>query len=167
MVKEVEGDLLKLASQGNFDIIAHGCNCFNTMGAGIARSIQDKYREAYIEDCRTAKGSRSKLGTMSSAKCDDLWVANLYTQYYIGTTPKGKPPLCYDALSKSLEALRQFCMDNSLSRLGLPYIGAGLAGGDWSAIKRIIEDVFNESSIQVTIVKYNPSKKDTYAKNRI
>ena len=28
----VHGDLFKLAEQGEFDIIVHGCNCFNTMG---------------------------------------------------------------------------------------------------------------------------------------
>ncbi len=33
---EIKGDLIELAKQGNFDVIAHGCNCFCTMGAGIA-----------------------------------------------------------------------------------------------------------------------------------
>ena len=34
--QEVEGDLIKLALKGNFDVIVHGCNCFCTMKAGIA-----------------------------------------------------------------------------------------------------------------------------------
>ena len=32
----VKGDLIKSAKEGQFDVIIHGCNCFNTMGAGIA-----------------------------------------------------------------------------------------------------------------------------------
>jgi O-acetyl-ADP-ribose deacetylase (regulator of RNase III) len=36
MYQEIKGDLIELAKQGNFDVIAHGCNCFCTMGAGIA-----------------------------------------------------------------------------------------------------------------------------------
>ena len=32
----VDGDLISLALYGHFDVIAHGCNCFCTMGAGIA-----------------------------------------------------------------------------------------------------------------------------------
>ena len=36
MYKEVVGDLIRLAKEGEFDVIAHGCNCFCTMGAGIA-----------------------------------------------------------------------------------------------------------------------------------
>lgn len=34
--KEVEGDLIKLALNGDFDVISHGCNCFCNMQAGIA-----------------------------------------------------------------------------------------------------------------------------------
>ena len=34
--EEVDGDLIKLAKEGMFDVIAHGCNCHSTMGAGIA-----------------------------------------------------------------------------------------------------------------------------------
>ena len=28
MIRYVDGDLLKLADEGHFDVIAHGCNCF-------------------------------------------------------------------------------------------------------------------------------------------
>lgn len=34
--QEIKGDLIKLALQGKFDVIAHGCNTFCNMGAGIA-----------------------------------------------------------------------------------------------------------------------------------
>ena len=35
-MKTVTGDLIALAQQGTFDVIAHGCNCMCQMGAGIA-----------------------------------------------------------------------------------------------------------------------------------
>ena len=35
-VCEVEGNLIDLALEGRFDLIAHGCNCHKIMGAGIA-----------------------------------------------------------------------------------------------------------------------------------
>ena len=31
------GNLLQLADDGVFDVIVHGCNCFNEMGAGISK----------------------------------------------------------------------------------------------------------------------------------
>ena len=36
MINYVDGDLIKLAKVGKFDVIVHGCNCLSTMGAGIA-----------------------------------------------------------------------------------------------------------------------------------
>ncbi len=28
MIRYVDGDLVKMAKEGKFDVIAHGCNCF-------------------------------------------------------------------------------------------------------------------------------------------
>ena len=48
MYNEINGDLIKLALEGKFDVIAQGCNCFCTMSAGIAPQMTkvfgcDKY----------------------------------------------------------------------------------------------------------------------------
>lgn len=43
MYKEIKGDLIKLALEGEFDVIAHGCNCFCTMGAGIAVAMKNTF----------------------------------------------------------------------------------------------------------------------------
>lgn len=42
----VHGDLIQLALAGQFDVIIHGCNCFCTMGAGIAKAIRQEFPEA-------------------------------------------------------------------------------------------------------------------------
>ena len=47
-MKIVKGDLLQMGKDGTFDIILHGCNCFNTMGAGIAAQIATKFPDAKI-----------------------------------------------------------------------------------------------------------------------
>jgi O-acetyl-ADP-ribose deacetylase (regulator of RNase III) len=39
-MKTIQGDLIRLAREGGFDLIVHGCNCFGTMGAGIAKGIK-------------------------------------------------------------------------------------------------------------------------------
>ena len=84
-VKVVEGDLIKLAIEGDFDVIIHGCNCFCTMGAGIAKGIKSEFPEAYKADVNTAKGSREKLGTFSSATVTrnnyEITIINAYTQH--------------------------------------------------------------------------------------
>ena len=35
-MKVVKGNIFDLAEQGEFDVVVHGCNCFCTMGKGIA-----------------------------------------------------------------------------------------------------------------------------------
>ncbi len=35
-MKEITGNLITLGLAGDFEVIIHGCNCFNTMGSGVA-----------------------------------------------------------------------------------------------------------------------------------
>ena len=84
-MKIIQGDLIQLAQESYFDVIVHGCNCFNTMGAGIAKYIKQEFPEAYQADCQTIKGDRQKLGEISYAHITkgnlDLIVVNGYTQF--------------------------------------------------------------------------------------
>lgn len=41
--QEIYGDLITLAKQGKFDVIAHGCNCFCRMKRGIAPQMAEAF----------------------------------------------------------------------------------------------------------------------------
>lgn len=136
-MKTVTGDLIALAQAGQFDVIVHGCNCFCTMGAGIAKFIRQAFPQAYAADMATPKGDRAKLGSYSVATLEQphgtLHVVNGYTQHHW----RGKGVLAdYDAIDRLFAAIRQ---DFSGQRIGYPLIGAGLAGGDWQRIAAIID----------------------------
>ena len=64
-MKRIEGDLIQKAKDGEFDLIVHGCNCFCTMGAGIAKQIKKNFPQAFEEDLKTEKGDHGKLGTIT------------------------------------------------------------------------------------------------------
>lgn len=135
-MKIIQGDLIKLALAGKFEVLVHGCNCMCTMGAGIAKQIKREFPEAYLADCKTLKGDRLKLGTISYASINkneiDLVVVNGYTQYHW----MGKGVLVdYDALSSVFRSVKQ---KFSGKIIGYPKIGAGLAKGDWQIISQII-----------------------------
>lgn len=152
MTKE-QGNLISLAFQNRFEIIAHGCNCFHTMGAGIAATIRTKFPSAYEADLKTPYGDRNKLGTFSYAEIPDnnLIVANLYTQFRWGKTTRHETKNDrYTAISNALTNLKNFANGKPT---GIPKIGAGLAGGDWNIIEQIIEEKFPE----VTVVEFNLS----------
>jgi O-acetyl-ADP-ribose deacetylase (regulator of RNase III) len=136
-MKTVEGDLITLALQGQFDVIVHGCNCFCTMGAGIARVIQEEFPEAYAADLVTIKGDRNKLGDFSFATVTrnghQITIVNGYTQFHF----HGESVLVdYDAVQSIFKKVKQRF---SGKRIGYPKIGAGLAGGDWRRISEIID----------------------------
>ncbi|MEO1513950.1 MAG: macro domain-containing protein [Bacteroidota bacterium] len=137
-MKTIKGDLIKLAIDGEFDLIIHGCNCFCTMGAGIAKTIKQKFPEAFTADLQTEKGDESKLGTISWAKSQtengELIIVNGYTQFnWRGTGRKAD----YEAIRQVFTLVKK---EFSGLRIGYPAIGAGLAGGDWNVISKIIEE---------------------------
>jgi O-acetyl-ADP-ribose deacetylase (regulator of RNase III) len=136
-MKIVEGDLITLALAGQFDVIVHGCNCFCTMGAGVALAIQEEFPEAYAADLVTNKSDRKKLGDFSFATVKrnehDITIVNGYTQFHF----HGESVLVdYDAVQRLFKKVKQ---QFSGKRIGYPKIGAGLAGGDWERISQIIE----------------------------
>jgi O-acetyl-ADP-ribose deacetylase (regulator of RNase III) len=151
MIKYVDGDLLKLADEDNFDVIAQGCNCFCVMGSGIAPQIKAKYPDAYTADCATTKGDKNKLGTISYTEKTKPIVVNIYSQFDINGRKQGKMDLDYDALRSGLKAMKT---KFSGKRFGINKIGSGLAGGDWTIIEKIIEEEMRGE--YVTIVNYVP-----------
>jgi O-acetyl-ADP-ribose deacetylase (regulator of RNase III) len=133
MLKHKKGNLLDLAEAGEFDIIVQGCNCFNTMGGGIAREIRERYPMAALVDYGTLKGDYNKLGNYTTAFTGKFLIVNAYTQYNMS---RGDDVFEYTAFQLILEKLVHEFGDK---RIGLPYIGMGLAGGDKDTIIEMIE----------------------------
>lgn len=194
---EIEGDLIQLAKEGRFDVITHGCNCFCTMGAGIAPQMADAFGcdefdmertvrsewddEGYEHAVETTnKGDINKLGTidyqhqylwfehpyvtepgvavpMNSKSpgqpgVKDIIVVNSYTQYNYGKNHKDgvAKPIDYEALALCLRKINKTFAGK---HIGLPKIGAGLAGGDWNRIKNIIQTELKDMKVSVVIYK--------------
>ena len=152
--KEVKGDLIELAKQGEFDVITHGCNCFCNMGAGIAPQMAKAFGCDTFDLEESGLGDMKKLGNIDFdwVYNYDLWVVNSYTQYRYGRNHKDgvKKPLDYEAL---ILCLRKINKEFEGLKIGLPKIGCGLAGGDWKRVKEIIKTELCDCD--VTVVIYN------------
>jgi len=149
-MKTIEGDLLKLALEGKFDVIVHGCNCYCAMGAGIALSVKKIFPEAYEADKQTSKGDKDKLGSFSSVVVNrgqhSITIVNAYTQFHW----KGQGLKAdYEAIDKVFSLIGK---EFSGQRIAYPLIGAGLAGGDWGVISNLIDNRLDGE--QHTLVKY-------------
>lgn len=170
MIKYRQGNLIQLALAGEFDVIAHGCNCFCRMGAGLAPKMASVFEcDKFPMENLNRSGDINKLGTIDYAfsyvndgedpysytvpKIDDrlldkgwkkLIVVNCYTQYYPGKDlDLGALEMCMYKLRHKFKGLK----------FGLPKIGAGLAGGTWKDISEIIDNQFQGE--HVTVVEYN------------
>ncbi len=135
--------------------MAHGCNCFHTMGAGIAREIAKRIPKAYAADKLTDYGDELKLGTFSSALTHkkengvSSRIFNLYTQFVTGDDAR------YKAVEDCFTLLNlEYIKGKSTSILGVPYIGSGIGGLDWSIVEHIIDQA--TPNIQVAVFKFKP-----------
>lgn len=159
-MKTIKGDLIKLAEEGEFDVIIHGCNCFHAMGGGIAEQLADKYPQVEVADKQTEFGDREKLGKWTEAIVevnDNVFtVVNAYTQYKWSS---GSDVFEYEAFQQFLKLFTESVLYCPFRiKIGFPQIGAGLAGGDWSRISKMIEKFSEDvaSYADVTVVEYQP-----------
>jgi O-acetyl-ADP-ribose deacetylase (regulator of RNase III) len=171
--QEIKGDLIELAKAGSFDVIAHGCNCHSTMGAGLAPQMAKAFGCDKFEMERLGS-TISKLGnidyqhfviskwSLEDFKNDlikpELTVVNAYTQYNYGRNHEDGVlrPIDYEALTL---CLRKMNMEFQGKHIGLPMIGAGLAGGDWDHIKYLIQKELRDCQVTVVIYEKPSSNK--------
>lgn len=166
--KEITGNLITLAKAGEFDVIAHGCNCQCIMGAGIAPQMAEAFGADIIDDSyeqdlikHSIEWDRiEKLGNIDWWKpyedlgiedCpEDLYVVNAYTQFDITGRKKGEIDLDYGALRLCMKKINHIFKGK---HIGLPQIGAGLAGGNWNIIKWIIQQELKDCFVTIVIFK--------------
>ena len=147
MIVYKKGDVLNSGET----LIVHGCNCFCTMGSGIAGQIRRQYPEATFADDKTAPGDETKLGTYTWAMCKNKTVIiNAYTQYKFGTDEVHAD---YGAIET---ALTQIVQDfKSFGKpIAMPKIGCGLAGGDWTVVEEILQRIVDRYNARFNVYEW-------------
>lgn len=143
--------------------IAQGCNCFCTMGAGIAKVIKDNHPGAYDVDCDTLKGSRSKLGTFSYYDAEPYRIYNLYTQY----TYNDPSDMFYiSAFRSAMNLMIKDGLECGITDYVMPAIGLGLANGVMSEIVNALDDIaFNHLDVNIHLVVRDTQLYSQFIKN--
>ncbi len=171
MINYIDGDVVKLAKEGAFDVVVHGCNCLSTMGAGVAPQMAkafgcDKFEmETWgpnIEklgniDYETVVLGENVIWSLNDYKNNrnepELIVVNAYTQYRYGRNHADGDvaPFDYEAFTICGRKMNNVFKGK---HIGMPKIGSHLAGGDWNEIEKIIEKEL--SNCKITVVNYKP-----------
>lgn len=143
MLTYKKGDLIKAFKDGEVDVIAHQCNAFHTMGAGVAKAIAKAFPAALSADLASEYGGKEKLGWFTYTLTDYGYIYNLYGQYGYGREGQHTN---YNHLENALLGMKHDLLFRKYKgKIGLPKIGCGLAGGDWTVVENIIENVFSDS----------------------
>lgn len=156
MLKHAKGDLLAMARDGKFHVIVQGCNCFNTMGSGIAKQIKEQFPEAYEVDRQYGyAGDYMKLGNFSVMLGKQFNIINAYTQYdYNKRGDQPRDRFEYTAFTLILQKLLH---EYEACNFGFPYIGMGLAGGNQRQILSLLEwfaEEIEQTGGSATLVEY-------------
>ena len=167
MIRIVTGDATKPISNGPV-IIAHGCNDIGKWGKGFVVPLAEVYPEAKEQYLRWHKEDSWVDKTMVPGAVQfvyptgtDVCIANMITQVGVKSQvldDRLVRPIRYDAVQQCLEKVRVEAKKLKAS-VHMPKIGAGLAGGEWDVIYRIIEKVLMD--VETTIYIYDNKEKKT------
>lgn len=146
MIKEIKLDIFN----SDWEVLIHQTNCWNTMGTGIAKVIKEKYPQVYEADQNTARGDKSKLGTILPVWIDhNKCIINCYGQYRYG---REKRQTNYEAYYRCLEKVKEFMITEKLNKLSIyKFMGCSNSGGNWNICYTMIKEVLDNSEIDVTI----------------
>lgn len=153
IVKYITGNIVKLFLSGYN--VAHGCNCFHQMGAGVAGQLAKAYPPILAIDKENSfLGDTEKLGTYTRATRlhgpddNEVYCFNLYTQFDPG------PNLDYGALVNCMIELNSWANRMIVPpTVYMPRIGCGIAGGDWEKVSVLI-DMFTPN-LNIIIVDWD------------
>lgn len=154
LIKEERRDLCSI----NEGIIVHGCNAQGVMGAGIALQLKTKYPVVFIKYIDALKkinrNERERIvGNVIWVRIHSkLLVANGITQLYYGRAPN-RQYVSYDAIRSVFRYVSNKAIEQNMP-IYFHKIGATLGGGDWSVIRKIIEETV-DSRVSMTLCLVN------------
>ncbi len=150
-IQTVNGNLFDAFLDENV-IIVHGCNAQGVMGSGVARYVRDNFPKAFYDYVRVFEEQQGlTLGqVIMSEVLPRRMIANAITQRYFGSD--GKRYVDYDAVRESFRKVHDFAVGNNYKNIAFPKIGAGLGGGDWNVIEKIIKEELKDLNYVLYVV---------------
>lgn len=126
--------------------LAHCISADFALGAGIAKQFDDVYDmrlklNMFFPIDPGTKYDECNIGTA-------LLVDNVFN---LVTKPRGYHKPRYEDLHNSLMDMKSQCEELYIKKIAMPLIGCGLDGLDWSWVKNMIEEVFEDTNIEILV----------------
>uniref|UniRef100_A0AAQ6AAP6 Macro domain-containing protein n=1 Tax=Amphiprion ocellaris TaxID=80972 RepID=A0AAQ6AAP6_AMPOC len=142
---QVKPELLKQVTSNLFDspndeALAHCISADCRMGVDTAVLLKQKFGGvSELLKQRKAPGQSAVL------------LREGHFIYYLVTKQRAFHKPTYTSLLHSLEDMRSHCIQNGVHKLLMPRIGCGLDQLEWTKVAKILEQVFMDTGITITI----------------
>lgn len=141
IIREEKRDLFTVP-QGYY--LAHCISGDYALGAGIAKQFVEVYNMRFKLHKIFPIPNGEKFANVGSALLIDN-VFNLVTKARCFHKPT------YDSLYETLIDMREQCEELDITKLAIPYIGCGLDKLQWDKVSDVIEDVFEDTDIEILV----------------
>lgn len=120
--------------------IGHGVNCMGLMGAGIAKTVREKFPKTYAEYNQLCKDGHLKPGGYFAYPENDKVIVNLASQNKPGADAS------YGWLFSSLYGFAGLAsqserLERNGNLIALPEIGCGIGGLEWDTVVKVLEAI--------------------------
>jgi O-acetyl-ADP-ribose deacetylase (regulator of RNase III) len=153
ITKYIQGDI----TETELKYIAHGVNCQNKMGSGVAKALYEKFPEVKREyhTFNEDLAPEELLGLTDyihsdNADLDKIFI-NCYTQLNYGYDAER-----YVNYAAVANCFRLMACDG-VDKVAIPKIGCGLAGGNWTFMEQLINDTVGDK-IEIWVYDNNTLK---------
>jgi O-acetyl-ADP-ribose deacetylase (regulator of RNase III) len=145
----IQGDLFDPAHE--FEALAQGVNTQGLMGAGIAVPFREKWPEMYEDYKKVCEKFGPSLGglvhTYRNWYTPEPTIYNMFSQVMPGRNGD------YRLLQQAAIQVRFDAEDMLLERVGLPWIGCGIAGLEKHNVEHIFKQVWDDSETHFVLVQ--------------
>jgi len=157
-IKYVKGDIFEHLPGDVPIIIPHICNDIGKFGAGFVVPLSERFprcREEYLrwfqnkfDIERTIMFGLSRVQFVHVGQ--NVTVANMIAQKGL-ISAKNPEPIKYAALTGAMGNVAYSCTVIPDCQIHTVKFGSGLAGGDWNQIEHLINELWIDSGLSVTV----------------
>jgi hypothetical protein len=152
-----QGDLFKFVDSLNGSVmVSHIVNDANVMGSGFVIPLYTKWpivKQLYHKwDMSLGK---TQIIIVKEDEESEVFVANMCAQSGIcskSTGPRSKvnsKPIRYASLVRCMEDVANYVRAYKIDHIVAPMFGSGLAGGNWSTIEELIEEIWGDLNVTI------------------
>jgi O-acetyl-ADP-ribose deacetylase (regulator of RNase III) len=152
-IQFTKGDATQPQGDG-MKVITHICNDIGGWGKGFVLAVSKRWKQPEQQYRKWYEsGQNFQLGAVQFVQVEaDLVIANIIAQHKVSAT-SGVPPIRYEAVREGLQKVAHYALIHQAS-VHMPRMGAGLAGGKWEEIEKIVEEELIQKSIAVTVYDF-------------